>query len=177
MQPHPSTIRNTVLLAVLAGAILVGGNGGSALAQSPLGRTSPGHQQPPPPGYDLPMVPPIVRFPLKAQWVAIELKKDWRKAGRFEKDMSRACANRRFNLRFPMHFRVYYDRQVLGVAFGHGLNLNDPGRLADPARTYLFRNADSTACTVISMLNEDVLVQRIYGQPPPQGQQQGQPLR
>ncbi|PWC54324.1 hypothetical protein [Azospirillum sp. TSO22-1] len=131
------------------------------LAAAPAGaasvdRTDPQHLTPPPPGgYDLPLSPPVVRFPLPSQWLTIKGDVDWRKAGVFDKKLSDACATRNFTEKLPMRFRAAYKGEILGVAFGHGLNLNDPGKLADPKMIYLFRNGDSTQCGVLKMPNDD----------------------
>ncbi|WP_434617087.1 hypothetical protein [Azospirillum sp. B2RO_4] len=120
-----------------------------------LERTEPGHMAPPQPGASLPIAPPIVQYALPSQWMTIRSKEDWRKAGKFEKELSKECAALRFNEIEPMRFRAFYKGEVLGVAFGHGLNLHDPGRKADRKKIYLFRNGDSTGCTVQSMDNQD----------------------
>lgn len=120
-----------------------------------LERTEQGHMAPPQPGASLPIAPPIVQYALPSQWMTIRSKEDWRKAGKFEKELSKECAALRFNEIEPMRFRAYYKGEVLGVAFGHGLNLNDPGKKADRKKIYLFRNGDSTGCTVQSMDNQD----------------------
>ena len=126
-----------------------------ALAAGPLERTGPGHMAPLPPGSDLPIAPPLLHYPLPPQWVTIRTKEDWRKAGRVEKDLSKACAARSFRERIPLRFRAIFRNEVLGVAFGHGLNLHDPKGKADRKLIYLFRNGDSTGCTVVSMTNQD----------------------
>ncbi|MBP2228172.1 hypothetical protein J2847_001454 [Azospirillum agricola] len=113
---------------------------------------------PVPPGRDLPIAPPLTKFPLPPQWMTIRSTQDWRKAGRFEKDLSKDCAARRFRELMPMRFRAFFKGEVLGVAFGHGLNLHDPQKKADRKLIYLFRNGNSTACTVQSMTNEDARV-------------------
>lgn len=120
-----------------------------------LERTEQGHMAPPQPGSSLPIAPPIVQYALPPQWMTIRSKEDWRKAGKFEKDLSKECAALRFNEIESMRFRAYYKGEVLGVAFGHGLNLHDPGKKADRKKIYLFRNGDSTGCTVQSMDNQD----------------------
>lgn len=120
-----------------------------------LERTEPGHQAPPQPGTSLPIAPPIVQYALPSQWMTIRSKEDWRKAGSFEKELSKDCAALRFNEIEAMRFRAYYKGEVLGVAFGHGLNLHDPGKKADRKKIYLFRNGDSTNCTVQSVDNQD----------------------
>lgn len=136
----------------LCGLMLLGAD--PALAGA-LERTEQGHMAPPPPGSSLPIAPPIVQYALPSQWMTIRSKEDWRKAGKFEKELSKDCAALRFNEIEPMRFRAYYKGEVLGVAFGHGLNLHDPGRKADRKKIYLFRNGDSTGCTVQSIDNQD----------------------
>jgi len=133
-----------------------------------LERTEQGHQAPPQPGSSLPIAPPLVQYALPSQWMTIRSKEDWRKAGKFEKELSKDCAALRFNEIEPMRFRAYYKGEVLGVAFGHGLNLHDPGKKADRKKIYLFRNGDSTGCTVQSMDNQDPRVN-------PAGTQAGTP--
>ncbi|MBY6262841.1 hypothetical protein EI613_13130 [Azospirillum sp. 412522] len=120
-----------------------------------LERTEQGHQAPPQPGSSLPIAPPIVQYALPSQWMTIRSKEDWRKAGTFEKELSKDCAALRFNEIALMRFRAYYKGEVLGVAFGHGLNLHDPDKKADRKKIYLFRNGDSTGCTVQSVDNQD----------------------
>lgn len=143
----------------------------AAAQQPPLTRTEPGHQPPVPPGgYQLPLAPPITKFPLPPQFVVIRSTQDWRKAGKVDKDLSRACANRQFTQLFPMQYRAIFQTDVLGVAFGHGTNLRDPGKLADKKKIYLFRNGDSTACVVLAMDNQDV---RLLNDNPAPGDKQG----
>lgn len=130
-----------------------------AFAQSPLEKTDPQHLSPVPPGgYNLPLSPPVVPYPLPPQWVTIRSTQDWRKAGRFEKKLSDACAARHFRQLSPLRFRAVFKGEILGVAFGHGLNLVDTKNLADRKLIYLFRNGDTTACTVVSITNEDLRV-------------------
>jgi hypothetical protein len=133
----------------------------------PLERTSPGHMAPVQPGQDLPFAPPVVRYPLPPQWVTIRANQDWRKVGRFEKELSRACAARTFREQLPLRFRAIFKGEILGVAFGHGLNLHDPAGKADRKLIYLFRNGDSTGCTVVSITNEDL---RVINEGQPAGQ-------
>ena len=137
-----------------------------AFAQSPLSRTEPQHQSPVPPGgYDLPLAPPVVRYPLPPQWVTIRSTQDWRTAGRVEKALSNLCATGKFREQSPLRYRAIFKGEVLGVAFGHGLNLYDPKKQASRKLIYLFRNGDSTGCTVLSLTNEDLRVLN-DGQPP-----------
>ncbi len=120
-----------------------------------MDRTAPGHMAPVEPGRDLPIAPPMVHFAMPPQWMTIRSNEDWRKAGNFEKELSKDCAARRFREIESMRFRAFFQGEVLGVAFGHGLNLHDPGKKADRQMIYLFREGDSTACTVLSMSNQD----------------------
>lgn len=132
---------------------------GAAWAKGPLDRTEPGHMPPVPPGgYNLPLAPPVVQYPLPPQWVTIRSTQDWRHAGTFEKDLSKACAARQFREQMPMRYRAIFKGEVLGVAFGHGLNLHDPKKQANRKLIYLFRNGDSTGCTIVSITNEDLRV-------------------
>ncbi|AWU92933.1 hypothetical protein [Azospirillum ramasamyi] len=141
---------------LLCGLMLpVAFSAGSPALAGALERTEPGHMAPPQPDSNLPIAPPIVQFPLPPQWVTIRSNEDWRKAGKFEKELSRDCAALRFKEITPLRFRAYFKGEVLGVAFGHGLNLNDPERKADRKKIYLFRNGNTTACTVQSMDNKD----------------------
>ncbi|WP_247895168.1 hypothetical protein [Azospirillum brasilense] len=148
-------------LGLLRGTLLLLGAlaTGTAWANGPLDRTEPGHLSPVPPGgYDLPLAPPVVQYPLPPQWVTIRSTQDWRHAGTFEKELSKACASRQFREQMPMRYRAIFKGEVLGVAFGHGLNLHDPKKQANRKLIYLFRNGDSTGCTIVSITNEDLRV-------------------
>lgn len=135
-----------------------------AAAQTPLQRTDPGHQPPVPPGgYDLPLSPPVMRFPMPPQLVIVRSNEDWRTFGTVVKPLSDACAARRFREQLPKRFRAIFRGEVLGVAFGHGLNLVDPDKKADRSKIYLFRNGDSTACMVIAIDNQDLSLLRSLG--------------
>lgn len=158
-----------VRVLLLAAVALTGAT--AARSQTPLDRTEPGHQPPVPPGgYELPLAPPVTSFPLPPQYLFIRSKEDWRKAGKVDKDLSRACANRQFTERFPMQYRAIFQTDVLGVAFGHGTNLRDPKKLADRKKIYLFRNGDSTACLVLVIDNNDA---RLLNNDPAPGTQTG----
>lgn len=138
-------------LVTLCTALLAG----PALAAS-IERTDPQHLRPiPPRGYDLPLSPPVVRYPLPSQYVTIRKDKDWRKAGRFDRELSTACAQRRFTEDRRMRFRAVFKGEILGVAYGNGLNLRDPEGLADPSMIYLFRNGDSAGCSVLKTTSLD----------------------
>ncbi len=135
---------------------------------SAMERTEPGHLPPIPPSSDLPSAPPLVQFPKPPQWVTIRSNQEWRKVGKFEKELSKECAARRFRELSPLRFRAYFKGEVVGVAFGHGLNLYDPQKKADRKLIYLFRDGDSTACTIQTITNEDVRVMN-EGQDPKTG--------
>jgi hypothetical protein len=81
--------------------------------------------------------------------------KEWRKGGKIERALSLACRNGGFTELRPMQFRAVFTDDVLGVAFGHGLNLHDPGHLAKTDQIYLFRFAGTNACQVLSRPNLD----------------------
>ena len=139
-------------------------------AAAPMDKTAPGHMAPVPPGgYELPLAPPVMRFPLPPQWVVIKSEQDWRKAGgRINKKLSDACALGHFGERLPMRYRAVFQRDVFGVAFGHGLNLVDAKKLAERKMIYIFRNGDSTACQVMEMTNQDAkALAEAEGAPPP----------
>lgn len=155
------TDRTVVALtgAVMLLAALVASDPVAAQQHGPLTRTEPQHLGPVPPGgYQLPMSPPVVQFPRPPQLVVIRSTQDWRQAGQVSKELSRACAQRRFREYYPRRFRAIFKTEVLGVAFGHGVNLVDRDGKADRRMIYLFRNGDSTACVVIAMTNEDARV-------------------
>ncbi|MEI6986129.1 MAG: hypothetical protein WCK65_08375 [Rhodospirillaceae bacterium] len=117
-------------------------------------RTDPHHMRAPPDdvsGYDRQTPQRWYRPAL----VALRAKTEWRKAGKVDRDLSNACAAGRFKEVSPMQYRAIYSDDVLGVAFGHGLNLFDPERKAKPGSVYLFRFGGSTACQVLTTKNLD----------------------
>lgn len=130
----------------------------SAGAEAPLSRTTPSHLPPiPPGGYELPLAPPLMQFPLRPRMVILTSSQPWRKFGRIDKKLSEACAARSFTERFPMQYRAVFEKKdILGVAFGHGANLYDAGALAERDKIYLFRNGDSTGCVVVVMTPDEL---------------------
>lgn len=143
-------------VVMLTGAGMLVGAGGSASANGPLRRDDPAHLGPVPPGgYNLPMAPPVTPFPLPPQFVMIRSTEDWRSLKKVDPELSRACANRTFRERIGKRYRAVFQKDILGVAFGHGDNLYDPKGLADRRKIYLFRNGDSTGCLVIVIDNQD----------------------
>ncbi len=143
------------LLTTAACAVLLTGPAIAAEVE----RTDPQHLAPPPPGgYNLPLAPPVTRFPLPSQWVTKRPTQEWYKAGQIDKQLSAACAARLFRQIEPMRFRALFKGEILGVAFGHGLNLYDQDKRADSKKIYLFHDGDSTNCVVVAMQNEDAQI-------------------
>ena len=140
----------TGAIGVLAALLLFGA---PAFAAEPA-RTEPGHLHPPPED------PPTFEqtapmwWPKKPQ-VVTRANKSWRTAGKVDRALSQACSNHRFTERIFMLFRAVYVDDVLGVAFGHGLNLYDPDHKAKPELIYLFRFGSTTGCLVLTTKNLD----------------------
>lgn len=151
-------------VALSAGLILLA-LAPSVFAADRLEKTSPGHLPPVPPGgYELPLSPPVVRFPLPPQWVTIRSQEDWRSFGaKVNKKLSAACAMGRFTEHLPLRYRAVFKNDVFGVAFGHGLNLDDSDKLARRDMIYLFRDGDSTSCMVAEIDNRDPRVRAAAG--------------
>jgi len=150
--PAPVMTRRLLPIAAALAVILAV----PAQAAGPVSRSDPQHLPPlPPGGVDLPLAPPVVRFPLPPQWVTMRSEQDWRTAGRIDPELSAACSARTFRQQEPLRFRAIFKGEVLGVAFGHGLNLHDPKKLADRQKIYLFRNGDTSGCVVVVMDNGD----------------------
>jgi hypothetical protein len=117
-------------------------------------RTDPHHLTPPP--SDAPTsdntAPQL--WPKRPQ-VVLRAQTPWSKGGKIDRALSEACRNGRFRERTPMLFRAMFTDDVLGVAFGHGLNLRDLDHKGRTDTIYLFRFGDSTACTVLTLPNRD----------------------
>jgi len=95
-------------------------------------------------------LPVFQALPVLPKVYSRDPKKEWRSAGQFEPDLSDACARREFRQLMPLRYRAVFKNGVLGVAFGYGLNLFDPKKLAKPDRLYYFHDANSSGCTVMS---------------------------
>ena len=120
-------------------------------------RSNPGHLRPPPdddPNFDLYAPQRWAKTPL----VVMRSKAEWRTAGKLDRALSNACAAHRFLEIIPMLYRAVFVDDVLGVAFGHGLNLRDLDRKAKPDMIYLFRFGGTTGCEVVTMKNKDPAV-------------------
>jgi len=141
-----------VLPGLALGFCLVAGPGG--VGADPLLRTNPQHLAPPPEGDSATDHPPVVRWPSPPQ-VVVRAKTGWRQGGTLDKAATAACRAGRFGERTSMLYRAVFDDDVLGVAFGYGLNLYDPDHKADAKTIYLFRFGGLTSCQVLTMPNPD----------------------
>lgn len=151
-------------VAVMLAVVLVSGG---AAAEEPLSRTDSRHMSPVPPGgYELPLAPPLTQFPMRPQMEILNSKRGWNQTGTIDKELSVLCAQRRFVERTPMQFRAIFEKKdVLGVAFGNGTNLYDIDKKAKPGMVYLFRNGDSTACTVVALTMQELKVAQTQAGP------------
>ena len=138
----------SLFLAVLLLAVL------PAFAAEPV-RTDPRHLVPPPdddPNFEQNR---LTLTPKKPQVIIRDRKKEWRKAGKMDKALTKACRAGRFREFEPLLFRAIYTDDALGVAFGHGLNLHDPDHKARPDLIYLFWHGGTAACEVLTTTNLD----------------------
>lgn len=141
----------SIAVMALTGAVVFLAS--AAWAGDPV-RSDLRHLKPPPddnPNFD---IHPPQRWP-KTPQVVIRAKSSWRKGGTLDRALSNACANHRFVEIVPMLFRAVFEDDVLGVAFGHGLNLRDLDRKAKIDKIYLFRFGGTTGCEVLSLANPD----------------------
>lgn len=137
---------------------------GPARAAEPI-RSDPRHLQPPPdddPNFEL--YAPL--WWAKRPQVVLRAKTGWLAAGKIDRALSNACAGHRFIEIIPMLFRAVFTDDVLGVAFGHGLNLRDLDHKAKPEMIYLFRFGGTTGCEVLTMRNKDPAAAAPDGKPP-----------
>ena len=126
---------------------------GPAVAAEPA-RTDPGHLHPPPDDPPTADQTALMWWPKKPQ-VVLRSKKEWHTAGKIDRALSQACSNHSFTERVYMAYRAVFADDVLGVAFGHGLNLFDPAHKAKPDQIYLFRFGGTTGCLVLTTRNLD----------------------
>ncbi|CAK0750659.1 Secreted protein [Azospirillaceae bacterium] len=148
----------TVMILVMAAVVM--GFESCARAEEML-RTNSEHQRPVPRlggmAINRDSYPPKVALP--AQIVILDRKKEWRNSGKVDQKLSQACAEGMFDEIVPKYYRAIFKDGVLGVAFGHGLNLRDEKKLADPKKVYLFVSGDTTGCTVLVLPNKDPRVE------------------
>lgn len=123
-------------------------------------RTDPGHVPPLPDSASRGVVPPVW-YPFVPRLVSRQADQDWRAAGRVDKELSAACRRGEFREYAPNRFRAVFRDGMLGVAFGHGMNLVDTGKRADPGLIYYFRDSNTTGCLVLSANNPDPELQRV----------------
>ncbi len=118
-------------------------------------RTRPGHMAPP--AEDDPHFEQyrLMMLPKRPQVVARDKTKDWHKAGKPDKELTKACRAGRFHEREYLLFRAIYKEDALGVAFGHGLNLVDPDHKAKADTIYLFWQGGTAMCQVLTTANLD----------------------
>ena len=126
----------------------------AAFAADPL-RTDPHHLAPPPDNDPHFEQNRLMLWPKKPQVVLRDRKKDWRKAGKPDKALTKACRAGRFHEREYLLFRAIYQDDALGVAFGHGLNLYDPDHKGKPEVIYLFWQGGTAMCEVLTTKNLD----------------------
>jgi len=125
-----------------------------AFAAEPV-RTDPAHLHPPPDDDPHFEDNRLLLMPKKPQVIIRDRKKEWRKAGKMDKALTKACRAGRFSEFEPLLFRAIYTDDALGVAFGHGLNLYDPDHKARADTIYLFWHGGTAACEVLTTTNLD----------------------
>ncbi|MEI8397063.1 MAG: hypothetical protein WCF85_20245 [Rhodospirillaceae bacterium] len=112
-------------------------------------RTAPGHLLPPYDEFDPERLAPT-RLPSTPQ-IVVRSKKEWRTSGTMNRALTEACRAGRFKERLPLQYRAIFSDAVLGVAFGHGTNLYDPGHKGKTDTVYMFRYGDTTDCEVLTI--------------------------
>lgn len=141
-------MRVVFVLALLLGSAMPAA---ADIARPPLARSAPGHLQPVP--RILPFVPlPAPPLPLmEEQPGAILVRKvegGMETLGKLDKALSQACQSGLFKEAKASKMIAVARKGVLGVAFGHGLNLVDPMKMADRSKVYYFQNASTSLCMV-----------------------------
>jgi hypothetical protein len=115
-----------------------------------LWRTAPGHQAPPV-GMPLkPAVPPPLfrNDEHPASILVRRVRGDMSTLGKLDKELSQACQAGIFRELKPSKMVAVASNATLGAAFGHGLGLVDPKKLADPSKVYYFYHGSTTFCLV-----------------------------
>jgi hypothetical protein len=149
-------MRRAVLLPVLLAFFLAM----PAVADAPregLWRTAPGHLAPTLKMPFEPAVPPPMFRPdeYPAAILIRRVKGDMWTLGKLDRRLSEACQSGVFRELKPSKMIAVSSNATLGVAFGHGLGLVDPKKLADPAKVYYFYHASTPLCMVRAEDNWD----------------------
>jgi hypothetical protein len=151
-------------VAVAAGALMALWSL-SARAQAPLqlAHTQPGHIDPP---TLWPMDPPprhdYIGFE-QLSAVVLRSSQTLAKQARLEPKLSELCRYNMFHQLRDGWLNAVFADVTLGAAYGSGRGLYDPGAAADPARLYLFRQAQSSACDVRSIPAPEAVAARAGG--------------
>jgi hypothetical protein len=140
-------VRTLIVLVLLATAMPAAAD----IARPPLSRSAAGHLLPVP--RILPFTPlPAPPLPLmEEQPGAILVRKvegGMETLGKLDRDLSQACQAGLFRQAKASKMIAVAKKGVLGVAFGHGLNLVDPMKMADRSKVYYFQNASTSLCLV-----------------------------
>lgn len=149
-----------MLLAALALAAMALLAAPAALADSKrdaLWRTSPLHQAP---SLKMPLeqaVPPPMLRPdeYPAGIMVRRIPDGMDKLGKFDRRLSEACQLGIFRELKPSKMVAVSKNATLGVAFGHGLGLVDPKKLADSTKVYYFYHGSTSLCMVRAEDNWD----------------------
>lgn len=115
-----------------------------------LWRTQPDHMAP---SQKMPLpqaVPPPMFRPdeYPAAIVVRRVKGDMWSLGKLDKAKSEACQAGIFRELKPSKMVAVSSNATLGAAFGHGLGLVDPKKLADPSKVYYFYHGSTSLCMV-----------------------------
>lgn len=133
---------------------------GPALADSKrdaLWRTSPAHMAP---SLKMPLEqavpPPMFRPDEHPSGILVRRIPDGMdKLGKLDRRLSEACQLGVFRELKPSKMVAVSKNATLGVAFGHGLGLVDPKKLADSTKVYYFYHASTPLCMVRAEDNWD----------------------
>jgi hypothetical protein len=122
-----------------------------------LARTRPNHMAPP---LGMPfekVVPPPLVLPDEhpAGIMVRRIKGDVSNLGKIDKDLSQACQAGLFRELKASKMIAVSSNATLGVAFGHGLGLVEPKKLADRSKVYYFYHASTPLCMVRAEDNWD----------------------
>ncbi|MSP50519.1 MAG: hypothetical protein EXQ95_14490 [Alphaproteobacteria bacterium] len=115
-----------------------------------IGRTQPLHQASKPAmPFEQAVVPPPMRpDEAPASILVRHTREDMTKLGKLDRNLSQACQLGVFRELKPSKMIAVSKDATLGVAFGHGLGLVDPKKLADPSKVYYFYHGSTTLCLV-----------------------------